>query len=318
MNGDLYFEGKKFISSSRAAKISGYVNDYIGQLCRDGKLEARMVGRSWYVCLESLIEHKKTNGTGTRSRGKLNTDFASFETQQPKVILSPKIDQDSVSKLQNEVVLGNDVADKTRALQAPIYVPRRLQVSYPKFISPVSDVSGSTSLVSVREKKALFPMVLFRTTTAVALILVAVFGFRFGLSVSPESKQVYGVAWNSVSSQMQASVFSSVKEDLAFMYNTLRYWITGSRTTVFVLTDKKQEAKQLQPETLGVTYPQQGIVVVPTTPEMDRSAVVAKVKSTFSDEVSVAPTDGESGVITPVFKKSKGDDYLYVLVPIKN
>ena len=70
MNGELYFEGKKYISSSRAAKLSGYVNDYIGQLCRDGKVESRMVGRSWYVSVDSLLEHKKANALSKAKRKK--------------------------------------------------------------------------------------------------------------------------------------------------------------------------------------------------------------------------------------------------------
>ena len=70
MNSDLYFDGKKFISSSRAAKISGYVNDYIGQLCRDGKLDCRMVGRSWYVSYDSLQEHRKLNNLASKNRSK--------------------------------------------------------------------------------------------------------------------------------------------------------------------------------------------------------------------------------------------------------
>lgn len=70
MNGDLFFDGKKFISSKRAAQISGYVNDYIGQLCRDGKLECRMVGRTWYVGFESLIQHKNLNNSSVTKRGK--------------------------------------------------------------------------------------------------------------------------------------------------------------------------------------------------------------------------------------------------------
>lgn len=37
----------------------GYTTDYIGQLCRAGKVEARLVGRAWYVLPESLKLHKK-------------------------------------------------------------------------------------------------------------------------------------------------------------------------------------------------------------------------------------------------------------------
>ncbi len=46
---------KKYVSSKRAAKMTGYAKDYIGQLCREGRVPARLVGRSWYV-LESAIE----------------------------------------------------------------------------------------------------------------------------------------------------------------------------------------------------------------------------------------------------------------------
>lgn len=46
----------KYISSKRAAKESGYAQDYIGQLIRQGKLQAERVGRSWYVSEQSLKE----------------------------------------------------------------------------------------------------------------------------------------------------------------------------------------------------------------------------------------------------------------------
>ncbi|OHB00207.1 MAG: hypothetical protein A3E94_01315 [Candidatus Zambryskibacteria bacterium RIFCSPHIGHO2_12_FULL_44_12b] len=60
MNGDLFFEDKKYISSKRAAQISGYANDYIGELCRANKIDSRMVGRSWYVSLDSILWYKET------------------------------------------------------------------------------------------------------------------------------------------------------------------------------------------------------------------------------------------------------------------
>ncbi len=56
----LTLEGKEYISSKRAAKISGYTKDYIGQLCRANVLPAKMVGRSWYIEEGALKEHYKT------------------------------------------------------------------------------------------------------------------------------------------------------------------------------------------------------------------------------------------------------------------
>jgi trimeric autotransporter adhesin len=58
MSSDLFFEGKKYISSGRAASDYGYTRDYIGQLIRGKKIDARMVGRSWYVCVDSIQSYQ--------------------------------------------------------------------------------------------------------------------------------------------------------------------------------------------------------------------------------------------------------------------
>ncbi len=42
------------ISLSKAAQISGYHQDYLGQLCRLGKLKAAKIGRNWYTTAEEL------------------------------------------------------------------------------------------------------------------------------------------------------------------------------------------------------------------------------------------------------------------------
>ncbi|MEK7596917.1 MAG: hypothetical protein AAB450_02265, partial [Patescibacteria group bacterium] len=60
MSQPLYFDGKKFISSKRASEVGGYTQDYIGQLIRGKKIEARMVGRSWFVSEESLKTYQQT------------------------------------------------------------------------------------------------------------------------------------------------------------------------------------------------------------------------------------------------------------------
>lgn len=55
---ELTLQGKTYVSSKRAAEITGYVKDYVGQLCREGLVEAKMVGRSWYVLESSIREHR--------------------------------------------------------------------------------------------------------------------------------------------------------------------------------------------------------------------------------------------------------------------
>jgi len=58
MNSPLILDGKKFITSRQAAKKTGYASDYIGQLCRSGKLSCRRIGKGWFVEEDSLHSYK--------------------------------------------------------------------------------------------------------------------------------------------------------------------------------------------------------------------------------------------------------------------
>lgn len=49
---------KIYISSKRAAEITGYAKDYVGQLCREGHVDAKMIGRGWYVYEPSIRAHR--------------------------------------------------------------------------------------------------------------------------------------------------------------------------------------------------------------------------------------------------------------------
>ncbi len=59
MDQELILDGKKFISSKRLSLETGYAGDYISRLCRDKKIEGKLVGRNWYVNLDSLLNHQK-------------------------------------------------------------------------------------------------------------------------------------------------------------------------------------------------------------------------------------------------------------------
>lgn len=56
----LTHNGKEYKKVAVLAREFNYTTDYIGQLCRADKLDARVVGRAWYVNPESLKNHKKS------------------------------------------------------------------------------------------------------------------------------------------------------------------------------------------------------------------------------------------------------------------
>lgn len=57
---EITLDGRRYISVKRAAALADYTTDYVGQLCRGGKIEATRMGRNWYVDEASLIEHKQS------------------------------------------------------------------------------------------------------------------------------------------------------------------------------------------------------------------------------------------------------------------
>ena len=79
---ELTLDGKTYVSSRRAADITGYAKDYVGQLCREGHVEARLVGRNWYVLESSIREHRF--GKSSESRGTNKEPIPAWN--QPKYI----------------------------------------------------------------------------------------------------------------------------------------------------------------------------------------------------------------------------------------
>lgn len=66
----LELDGKRYLKAAAAARELGYTSDYVGQLCRSGKIDAHLVGRSWYVNEESIRSHKAGTHRSTQAKTK--------------------------------------------------------------------------------------------------------------------------------------------------------------------------------------------------------------------------------------------------------
>ncbi len=73
MDDSLSVDGVLYISSKRAARESAYTKDYIGQLARAGKIDARLIGRSWYI-REGALEVYKKEGNISDEEEVIETD----------------------------------------------------------------------------------------------------------------------------------------------------------------------------------------------------------------------------------------------------
>lgn len=55
----LVFDGEEYVTSARAAELTGYAQDYVGELARTKEISARKVGRHWLVHKKEILAHKR-------------------------------------------------------------------------------------------------------------------------------------------------------------------------------------------------------------------------------------------------------------------
>ncbi|MDB4992196.1 MAG: hypothetical protein JWL75_441 [Parcubacteria group bacterium] len=113
---------KIYISSKRAAEITGYAKDYVGQLCREGHVDAKMIGRGWYVYEPSIRAHR----FGIES---LEATPAQEEVAEPA---------EGNSEAEVELVAGSNAWDK------PIYTAEPPQTLPELPETPAEEVSPQT------------------------------------------------------------------------------------------------------------------------------------------------------------------------------
>ena len=119
---EILIEEKKYVSSKQAAKITGYAKDYIGQLCREGRVPARLVGRSWYV-LETAIQDHRFGNEESEGEKKAAKTLASepLSASAPKTWEFPRYEAADTESLpvinRLEEKDDADVSDEERNLQ---------------------------------------------------------------------------------------------------------------------------------------------------------------------------------------------------------
>src|SRR3989344_813513 len=97
---EILIEEKKYVSSKRAAKMTGYAKDYIGQLCREGRVPARLVGRSWYVLETAIQDHRFGDMGGESVKSKKEAARSeSSPTAFPSAWEAPRYEASSVEFL---------------------------------------------------------------------------------------------------------------------------------------------------------------------------------------------------------------------------
>jgi hypothetical protein len=111
---EILIEEKKYISSKRAAKVTGYAKDYIGQLCREGRVPARLVGRNWYVLETAIQDHR----FGQQEIGHVNVVETAPSAPEPlSTWESPRYEASPVEALPPIHTPADEQDERTQHLQ---------------------------------------------------------------------------------------------------------------------------------------------------------------------------------------------------------
>lgn len=106
-------EGKEYVKAKEIARELGYTTDYIGQLCRAKKIDAKLVGRSWYVDPDSVRNHKDSRYRSVKETSKrgIEEKLRDIRAQQQSEEKSHFYDHRSYAIKHSEINYSNDEAD---------------------------------------------------------------------------------------------------------------------------------------------------------------------------------------------------------------
>lgn len=273
MKDSFILQDENYISARRVHELFGYTSDYVGQLCRAGKLKSKMIGRSWFVTEKSVFEHKSQVSETPRNKNKIK-----FIPVSLPVVTSLTVVSESAV-----------VAPKTIGLTQIIIPEHPITLAPQNFALPYY-ISSSFLQAPVFETYETVSVLNFKNIALTAGVLVIAFVFLFQSTFPAKIKNTETANLLSASKEIIAKIFSFFSP----------------------------KTSELVEETKTVEADFNGLAVVPSTKTVSGDEnIKQKIRDSFSDEVVVKPdSSGTAGIITPVFRKAKGDDFVYVLVPV--
>ncbi len=274
MKDALILQDKKYISAKRAAVIFGYSSDYVGQLCREGKIECTMVGRSWFVSEESVLKHKVSS-----SDSKISSDDSVKIVSVPVEPQVPVIPSSTTESFLGPNKTVRDFISEPEPVLNPVYSVSTTNVL--SALSGISAISIDKEIEKVERKQS--ENIKIKTPEPPKVVE--------SNTVLKKKSNVFDLSLVLILLLLSAILFGK---------NFISYFPYSSKDIVATVLN--------------------GVVVAPSsTSSLEDESIKNDLRNPFSDEVTIKPdSSGTSGVIVPVFKESNGDDFLYVMVPVKD
>jgi len=159
--------------------------------------------------------------------------------------------------------------------------------------------------------------IILQRVIAPALVLVVLFGLGTGTYIAAD-KIVTNIP-NEVTDSAKlvtANIYDGLGSALLAMKDRYNSVVTFFTSPAKLALDIPKEFGEV---TVSKVTPNGIVLSSSAGSEIGDDVLKDKIRGSFSDEVQISPDNsGTAGVITPVFKDTKGKDFIYVMVPVKD
>ena len=145
------FDGVQYVKASVLAKQFKYTQDYIGQLCRAKKVDARLIGRSWFVNPESITQHKSVKYMKVKDTSRAADKASKLKPSRKLVPPVVKNKTSRLSAVSNEQVSSEIVLPVSYERDDEMLVPTLMEKVLPPAKYLPIELSNSTKVKVVKK-----------------------------------------------------------------------------------------------------------------------------------------------------------------------
>ena len=310
MGTNIQLHDGTYLSSKEAGSLFGYTHDYVSRLCREGQVDGKKIGRSWYVKESSL----RTFFEVAKEEKQKRYQKLSSERKEAYASVDELIDQEPVPVSTHLVNLLNDEVPAERAaveqeMQEPIVVSNSqswfVLPSVTKYAIPVAGLVMTVGVL------------------VTAQVLLSDRSVEGGQQASVGDVVADGAGnIQRALKHVAFSVFSFFWSEDEFNTSSIAREMTPPSEPIPLNTEPRAAAPSVtvpvvepQPTNVEPRMEDTKMIVVEKDTDVDMHQRAEEIASTFSDDVEVSMIDEKSGYVRTTFIDAENEEYLFVLVP---
>lgn len=294
----------EYISLQEATKYCDYSQEYLSLRARQGKLKSIKLGRNWVTKIEWLKEYLE----------KVEEYSINFNGCKEPKFVAPPVNL----PVEQEIEIYQKVKSKEFSLQG-LNWQTNLSFALVLALLFCSALFFKSSPLNVFDPK--------KNTLEIFEKSINQNFITFYQNLNKFNQQLGYVQYQQASLESEGKGFFrdilSFGEEIVQSYKKANNFVEEKiyqGITMISNLGKKKETIKLSSGEFSMVSEKEGVIVVPVDKgdEEINKKTLENLKNSFSDEVTIeADETDRSGIIKPVFKYLKDQEYLFMMVPIK-